>query len=349
MNNVLDTSTLEDEKRFGSEENRSDFLGADKPRHVAEIRIVESRLDYQIGLKADITVQVTCSEACDLSGGTILVGGSNDQVLAERTLRYFDSVTNVNTTGSFSIQIPNEPGEHRLAVIFFPRANELADTDHAITQTEFCIKAAPHSTGMVMWRDEYMPVPVGNEYQLRVGVNCNDGCSLLGQKVNVYQDDVYITTVELLEPIAPRRAFYQNQITLTAPSEVGSYTLVCRFEPEGLELSHESKSSQYVLTTTVRPQCRLELSAVNADTGAPVDYVDFYVQPKGGNTGLARSDGNGKASMAVPWGEHHISVIREDYQGVMSDITIPEGTEVFEHTSALIYQPAPAFPFKPLN
>jgi len=337
MTEVLNATALENEKSLGSESDRIDCLIADKPQHIVDIKVIESRLDYLVGLKADITVQVICSESCDLSGGTILVGGGSDQVLAEQTLKFFDSATNVNTTGSFSMHIPKEPGNHRLSVIFFPPADDVVDIDHAITQTEFCIEVTPHSTGMVAWRDDLMPVPVGNEYQLRIGVNCYEGCSLLGQRVTVFQDDTYVTTVELLEPIAPRRAFYQNQITLTAPSEVGTYTLDCRFEPEGLELSHEPKSSQYILTTTPRPQCRLELTAINEDTGNPVGYANFFIHLTEGFPGQVRADNMGKASVNVPWGEYIIHAVREDHQTVISEIVIPEGHEVYEITFTMSY------------
>jgi len=214
---------------------------------------------------------------------------------------------------------------------------------HTIAQIEFHFEVLPHKTSMIVWRDDSMPMPVGNEYQIRVGVRCFKGCSLLGQRVSLYQDDSFVANFGLLEPIAPHLDFYQNEVTLSAPSKVGAYTLFFMFEPYGLEISHYPSSFLYTLTTTKQPQCRLELSAINAETGAPVDNAEFTVEPKNGYKGMVQGDTNGKASVDVAWGEYRIKVVREDYQDFLCDITIPEDTDVFEHISELICQPAPEF------
>jgi len=371
---------------FGQENDDPERVEAKTLQHTAVIEVDELREDYTVGIVAEMNINVCCPEGCDLRGGTILIGDSNDQVITEQTLTYFDDELRLNYTGVFSVQIPKQSGDYSWTIVFFPRehgsdddyendgdfsgAGGSVDTGvesidaseayravlesgrtglHTSVQTELNFVVLPHKTSVIVWRDDSMPVPVRNEYQISVGVKCFEGCSLLGKRVSIFQDDSYLTGAELLEPTEPHLDFYQNQITLIAPSTVGASTLFFIFEPYGFELSHYPSSFLYTLTTTKQPQCRLELSAINADTGAPVDYAEFSIEPKKGYEGLVRGDSNGKACVDVAWGEYRIRVVREDYQSFISDIIIPEGSTEFEYTSALKLQPTPEVHLEPAD
>jgi len=360
MTEMQDASVFNAETGIELEHNRPENLVEEKAPHKTTIEITGLREEYPVGFNACFVVGVTCQEKCSLSGGTILIGDIDDYILAEQTLNNFDSCTGLNTTDSFYVKIPEIPGNHSFTVIYFPLGtgtdtNNMSGSDsikeeaelfklnsqivslHSITQTEFSFEANPHTTSVLAWRDELVPVPVGSEYLLHVGINCFEGCSLYGQKVNIYQDDVFISTVEVLEPAAKRRGYYHNEVTLVAPAEVGMYTLEFRFQPEESDLSHNAKPCQFFLTTTLKPQCRLDLTAINVDDNTPVEYANFFVQPKEGFPGQVQANSMGKASMNVCWGEHKIYATREDYQAVFREILIPEGQEVFEMTFAMSY------------
>jgi hypothetical protein len=210
--------------------------------------------------------------------------------------------------------------------------DKAAETLHAIVQADYSFKAIEHITGMTVWRDSTEPVSIGDDYLLNIGVSCIHGCSLLGQTVNIYCDGSLLTSVTMDEPITPLEGLYQNKVLLTAPTEVGIYTLECRLEPQGLDLSHTSETSRYVLATNKHAQCRLDLLILNLEEGTPIEKASVVVRPKDGYPGYTQADKAGKASIGVPWGETHVGASCRGYLEVETDIFIPEGQEIYELT-----------------
>jgi len=344
-------------------------------QHIPVIEIVDPKKEHPVGMIADMTISMCCPEGCDLGGGTILIGDADDQVIAEQTLTGFDEGEGLNTTGSFSVQIPKEPGDYTWTIVFYPPksntpgndesidANEAegsvraetqarlseappADTEaqvllHSIAQTEYCFRAVQHLTGMSVWREGFQPVPVGEDYLLSVGVHCLHGCSLLGQTVKVYYKGDLLGSAVMGEPVPPFESLFCARIPLTAPAEVGAYTLECRLEPEGLDLLHTSNTSKYTLTTNKQSQCRLELTALNKEDGTPFNRTLFYIRPKDGYLGFVQAGEDGKASIGVPWGDVLVEANPHEYCGVRADITIPEGQEVYELTVNIPLIPLP--------
>jgi len=343
-------------------------------QHIAIIEIVDPKTEYPVGLVADLTINVSCPEGCDLGGGTILIGDENDQVLAEQILTHFDEGDGLNTTGSFSVQIPKEAGTHCFTIVFYPAESDSADADasisvespepgdavlpspepgdavfsspekneaalHAIVQIEYSFEAVGHVTGMAAWRSNSNPVPVGNEFVLNVGIKCIHGCKTPGQKIGIYLDNEQLATVDLLEPEPPLTGLYKNQVTLTAPAEVGTYVLECRVEPDGLDLLHASNTHPYSLSTTPQPQCQLEITTLRKNDGAPVEHAYIVIIPKDGFSGQVRTNAEGRATIGVARGEQQIRVVCDDYLSVIEDIMIPEGQEVFELTFEMLHTP----------
>ena len=329
-------------------------------RHTPIIEIIESKNEHPVGLDADIAISVRCPEGCDLSGGTLNIVDENGQVIAEQTLAVFDEIDGLNTTGSFSVPIPKEPGDYTWTVTFYPLEGDAEKIDsksagthdpgrsaleetqtgteegpvilHASAKLDYCFKAVGHLTGITVWRNNREPVTVGSEYLLYVGVGCVHGCSLLGQTVKVYQKDVLLGSMVMGEPEPPLASLYQNKIALTAPDEVGAYTLECQLELEGLDLSHNVNTAKYTLTTNMPAQCRLEIMAISEKDDTLIKKTFVVVRPKGGYPAYIQSGEDGKASIGVPWGDVHIEASPNEHDGVKADITIPEGQEVFELT-----------------
>ena len=210
---------------------------------------------------------------------------------------------------------------------------------HATSQTEYSFQTVEHITGMSIWRDSVSPVPIGDEYQLHVGISCIHGCTLLGQEVNLYHKDALLATAVMEEPLPPYESLYQNKIALTAPNELGSFVLECRFEPEGLDLLHKSNTHRYSLTTSKHAQCRLDLIARSAEDDSPLPCAVFIVRPKDGCAGYVRTDKDGKASIGLPWGDVHVEVNCDERRDVQADITLPEGQETYELTLAMPWEP----------
>ncbi|MDR2957233.1 MAG: hypothetical protein LBU61_03495, partial [Coriobacteriales bacterium] len=79
-------------------------------QHIPVIEIVGFKKEQPVGLVVDLAVDVSCKEGCDLRGGVILIGDTNNQVITEQLLVEFDEFEGLSSTDSFSVQIPSEPG-----------------------------------------------------------------------------------------------------------------------------------------------------------------------------------------------------------------------------------------------
>jgi len=329
-------------------------------QHIPTIRVVDPKKEHPVGMIVDMTIEVSCPDCCDLRGSTVLIGDVCDQVVAEQTLVGYDEENGVNTTGSFSVEMPKEEGDHTWTIVFYPSesnpeeldeelgdSNEndqysedlVADAQHAIVQIEYTFKTVKHITGMSVWRNSGEPVPVGDEYLLNVGVNCLLGCSLLGQTVSVYHDGALLASAVVGEPAPPLESLFYAQVPLKAPDKVGMFALECRLEPEGLDLSHTSNSFRYILTTNKRAQCRLNLAAISEEDSAPLALADFVVRPKDGFAAFLRSGEDGKVSIGMPYGDVYIEANCDNRKDANASITIPEGQEEYELTLALAWEP----------
>jgi hypothetical protein len=377
------------------------FEGIEKEttRHLPVIEVVDPYPEngYPVGLLADMRINVRCPEGCDLGGGVVLIGDENNLVVSEQLLTSFTDRERQNTTGTFKVRIPEEPGFHTWTIVYFPAASvseniediipeeiqqsvipldssliteeafdslkESSNSLHAIVQADFVFEAVPHVSGISIWRDSLAPVPTGSNYLLNIGVACTQGCSLLQQKVKVYhenalvataemntaiayKDGAYVPIAEIEEPVAPKDILYWTQISLTAPNEVCAFSLECRPELEGLDLSHKTNTRKYTITTRKHSQCRLDLMAVSDksffsdSSNNPIKHADIIVRPKDGYAIYLRTDKSGKASVGVPWGDICIEANEDDHKNIKLEITVPEGQEVYEHTVHMPYWPS---------
>ncbi|MDR3052265.1 MAG: hypothetical protein LBU48_00185 [Coriobacteriales bacterium] len=342
----------------------------DTLEHIAVIEIVEPKKTYPIGIETDLIIQVRCPEHCNLSGGILLIGDESDQIIAEQYLTCFDKEHGVNTTGAFPVQIPTEPGTYTWTVAFFPKGDGSADDEdastsedgaaaggaresvsagtgiaaavtHAAVQAEFCFTANKHVTGMTVHR-EYQPVEIGKNYVITVGVECLTGCSLLGQKVEVFCQDELLATAELQEPVGISPKLYRAEITLTAPDTLGLYELRCCVKPEGLGLAHTANECLHYLTTGLASQCRIAITAVDAESLKPLADVSLTSRPAGGYPSLCCTDSAGRASIDAPWGEITLTASCENYEYAKEKVTLPEGQTAVEFTLPMEYH-APLF------
>ena len=209
---------------------------------------------------------------------------------------------------------------------------------HAIVQAEYSFTAAQHITGMAVWRDSN-PIIVGSEFELNVGINCLEKCSLLGQKVNLYLNDELLATLKMGEPQAPRNGLYFATARLTAPDEVAVYTIDCRMEPEGLELLHKPVTSSYSFATGLAPQVRLRVYVGDIDSGEPIDDVHLTARAEGGFPYRARTNEAGEAWMDLPWGDYKVQATTVDHRDTSGNINLVEGMESAELRLEMIYFP----------
>jgi hypothetical protein len=345
----------------------SDETGLDLDEHVAVIEIVDPPSRFPVGLTTELEIFIRCPEACDLTGGVVLIGDADDQVVAELYLEEFLASEGVNTTGKFEVLIPSEVGEHTWNIYFFPaddadleaaaEANDqggaLVDEAiapfspdaapqflHAIVQAQFTFTTTQHLTGMAVWR-ESLPVTIGTEFELNIGINCVEHCSLLGQNVNVYLDEQLLATVPMGEPEAPRNGLFFKTVTLRAPEEIGSYQLTCKMEPEGLELLHAPAQSVYSFTTALQPECLLTVTVLEEKSEKPVDGANISVRIKGSYPYHGRSDEAGQATFNLPWGEYRVGSICADYRDSEETINLTEDMKNADVTLHMYYDPDP--------
>jgi len=343
--------------------------------HFVTLEIVDPPKNYQVDTNADLEVYVCCPDGCDLVGGTVAVIDAEGSTLAEQRLVAYLEDWKVNTTESFSVPMPKEPGEYTWNILFSPfeaahdsaagqpepaakpsaglegealDLTELAGTDdtglegdgeplssHAVVQAEFSFSVVAHVTGMAVWVAH--PVFAGGTFELDIGINCIHGCSLAGQKVTIHHNGELLTSVEMKEPQAPMLGLYHATATLSAPLEAGRDTLECRFEPEGIELAHAPSTRSFSYAIVPKPQTRLEITISETEKGTPVEEAHLAIYSAGGYVYRAQTDAQGNAAIELPYGEYRIRAICGYYHDVEETLTLSEGQELCKVSLKMLF------------
>ena len=130
-----------------------------------------------------------------------------------------------------------------------------------------------HGTSMAVWN---VPTPIefGVNFKPRIGVRCDDGCSLSGATVEVLDGAGTRVASGTLGPIPwdGTEDLFWTEVEIGAPMDEAYHEWSARFpHSEDANLQHKEASQTFALRTTRPPQCTVTVGVTAAATRQPID------------------------------------------------------------------------------
>ena len=276
------------------------------------------------GVDIALKVKVSCPEGCNLQAGNVGIVDSEGPAVREMELTEFDGAT--NGTDEFVVRAPIEPGEYTWMAVFPEQEKEGVLHEESSAPFSFIVK--PHATSIAVW-DVRSPIVLGDGFAIKVGVKCAAGCSLVGHKIEIFDQEVERVATDKLGDTtwAATAGLYWAEVKLQAPGTEGYYSWEARFPTPDLDLPHEEASYSFNFTTGREPEHVVTVEVIERGTKGPLKSAQVRLRstayPYTGST-----DEGGVAKLEVPKGEYKIYVSKSEYKDfqttaeVAGDLTI---------------------------
>lgn len=247
-----------------------------------------------VGDTASLVMFAACESGCDMVGDSVTIFDFNENVVAQATFATQEGELAVSEP--MPIKMPMEPGEYQYIVHYEPRELPLPDdggpafkNPHEERELLLVFTVEAHHVSISTW-GVTAPVWVGAPIEVCVGVNCASGCSLGGQRVEVYnENNELVCSGTLHEPEAPRTTLWWDKLITTAPTEAKLHRWEARFCPQGLDVPHEEAKHKFSFVARIPPERNFKITVIDDKTGKPQRSARVEIKP---------SDGSGKAQFA---------------------------------------------------
>ena len=247
-----------------------------------------------VGDTASLVMFGACESGCDLVGDSITIFDFNEEVVAQA--QFATQEGELAVSEPMPLKMPTEPGEYQYIVHYEPRELPLPDdggpafkNPHEERELLLVFTVEPHHVSVSTW-GVTAPVWVGAPIEVCVGVACSSGCSLEGQRVEVYnENDELMCSGTLHEPEAPRTTLWWDKLTTTAPTDAKLHRWEARFCPQGLDTPHEAATHKFSFVARVPPERNFKITVIDEKAGKPQRSARVELKP---------SDGTGKAQFA---------------------------------------------------
>lgn len=247
-----------------------------------------------VGDSASLVLFGACQSGCDLVGDAITLSTIEGDEVARTTFATQEGELAVSEP--MRLTMPSEPGEYEYIIHYEPRELPLPDdggpafkNPHEERDLLIVFTVEPHHVSVSTW-GVTAPVWVGAPVEVCVGVSCSSGCSLAGQRVEVYnEDNQLMCSGTLHEPEAPRNTLWWDKLTATAPTEAKLHRWEARFCPAGLDAPHEAATHKFSFVARIPPERNFKITVIDEKTGKPQRSARVEIKP---------ADGTGKAQFA---------------------------------------------------
>ena len=281
------------------------------PTHRTKVELSQPfPAEVEAGTAIALKVRVSCSEDCDLSGGSL-------QVLAEDgTLAAGALLGPENQVEDIRLRAPPQVGKTVWSILF-PRY-DVGGVVHE--QSSLAVKSdtTPHTTSVAVW-DVPSPAVMRRPFTVQVGVKCSALCQLTGQLVQV-RDEAGAEVGEGIlggTPWCGTEALYEADVALTAPDREGMSSWSVRFKASEPRLPHRESSATLTFRTTKPAEHSVTVKVVQQETNHPLKSADVRL-----GIYRARTDERGLASLEVPKGTYEVDAWKTRFE------TVPQTVEV---------------------
>ncbi len=294
-------------------------MAAELRTHATTIEVIEpAPAEVPAGADVVLKVKLSCAAGCDLGGMPIKVTAA-DETTVESDI---DAGAAPDEATDIVLEAPGRVGEHFWSVVFGP--HECAGIPHPAASLAVRISTIPNATSLAVWAIP-SPVVMGEKFAIKVGAKSSAGVALTGGTVGVcYESGAVVARGHLGEtPLPGTRALYWTDIELLAPVTEGMQAWSVRFEPQELELPHESASTTFSVSIVRPPEHRLTIKVIEKDTAAPI--ADAQVRL---GAFRAATDRSGLAEVDMPKGIYDLNVWKVGYEAPTRTVELDDNVFV---------------------
>ncbi len=256
----------------------------------------------------------SCDPPCDLTGHTLIVLDDGGVPVARATFASF--AEDLNVTAEFDVEAPARAGILTWqAVLPETTAN---GTHYPEARAAFPVEVKAHASHVTVW-DVPSIVSIGETFRVKVGVKCAAGCDLGGRELHVADGSGFVrgSSPLLPQPWPRTAATYYCEIVAQAPDDPGAYTWTARSPVTESGLPHLEGTSSFGIHVVPPPECTVEVEAIDAKKGTPVEGALVVLHPYRAHTGA-----NGIATMRVRRGEYSILVSKTKFDQMARTVEI---------------------------
>ena len=295
--------------------------------HQTNISMAEAApVEIDAGTDMALKVKVSCSSECDLQGFPVFICDDEGAAVEEVELAEFDGAA--NETDGFVVKAPIRPGEYTWTTVF--PAQEKEGISHEESSASFSFFAKPHSTSIAVW-DVPSPVAFHDKFEIKVGVKCSAECSLVGHKIEIYDQEAEKVVTDTLgdTPWPGTRGLYWAEVQLEAPSLEGYHGWRAKFPKPDLELPHEEASYSFGFATGRAPEHLVTVEVIEQDSSGPIGKAQVVLRPRSGYAFRGLTDESGAAKVGVPKGEYTLLVSKgNEYAAFQTTVEVSDDVTV---------------------
>jgi hypothetical protein len=291
-------------------------MPADVRSHATTIEVIEpTPAEVPAGADIVLKVKLSCAAGCDLSGMPARITAAADGALLR-------SASGTCATTDISFEAPRRVGAHIWSVVFGP--HEVAGIRHGEASLPVRISTIPRTTSLAVWAIP-SPVVMGERFAIKVGAKSSAGVALTGGHVRVCDESGTVVAHGCLgdTPLPGTSALHWIDVELAAPPTQGVHAWSVRYEPQELELPHESASTTFSVSIVRPPEHRLTIKVIEKATAAPI--ADAQVRL---GAFRAATDRSGLAEVDMPKGIYDLSVWKVGYEAPARTVELDDDTVV---------------------
>jgi hypothetical protein len=187
------------------------------------------------------------------------------------------------------------------------------------------LRTRPHVTSLAVW-DCPAPVVIGETFRLKVGAQCSSSCaSLPGCAIEIHDESAAVLAHAALgdTPWPGTQALYWAEIELAAPGREGLHAWTAKLAARELGIAHSQASFAFTVLADAPAAHLVTVAVVEAEKRTPIDNAQVRLGAR-----RAATDERGLARLAVPGGNHELSVWKAGYEAPTSTIEVIQDASV---------------------
>lgn len=265
------------------------------------VELVPARFDA--GAEIAVRVILTGPAARRLSGQSFGILDETGKVRGRLTLVAGEGGT---AQGEATVRAPDRRGDY----VWTARPEAGRDggqVDHPAFDLAFMV--GEHALSVVVW-DTPLAVDQKKPFTVRIGLRCSAGCDLSKHRIELSDDrggpPISCETGDT--PWPGTEALYWTEVELEAPAKEGQAGWNIAAEVDDAPQPHTDVRTQFAVNVVPRAEHLLTVTAVDAETSAPIPRAKVVAHPF-----RTLTDAAGRAELHLPPGPRRLFVSGPDH------------------------------------
>jgi len=173
-------------------------------------------------------------------------------------------------------------------------------------------------------------VVIGEEFAIRVGVQCSAGCNIAGKEIEIYDHQGTRLVMAALGQPSDTEGSSTVTVGLRAPSVEGRYRWTVKYLAPDLEVPHEEARSTFAFAAAARPEHVVTVEALTKEGREPIPEARLVLRPHvyQGSRYSSRTDETGVARVHVPKGVYQLYVAGGLHEKLVPTVVVDDDVTI---------------------